>query len=64
MFVLGKTFQPSLMFAGKAGAYLSEAPFTTIHFHPSLIFADKARSLPKWELLMSLNANDRLLRWE
>jgi hypothetical protein len=23
----GKLFQPSLMFAGKAGAYLSEAPF-------------------------------------
>jgi hypothetical protein len=42
MFVPGKTFQPSLMFAGKAGAYQSEAPFTAIHFHPSLIFAGKA----------------------
>jgi hypothetical protein len=27
VFVLGNPFQPSLMFAGKAGAYLSEAPF-------------------------------------
>ncbi len=26
-FVPGKLFKPSLMFAGKAGAYLSEAPF-------------------------------------
>jgi hypothetical protein len=26
MFVPGKPFQPSLMFAGKAGAYPSEAP--------------------------------------
>jgi hypothetical protein len=28
VFVPGKPFQPSLMFAGKAGAYPSEAPFT------------------------------------
>jgi hypothetical protein len=27
VFVLGKPFQPSLMFEGKAGAYPSEAPF-------------------------------------
>jgi len=27
MFVLGKPFQPSLVFAVKAGAYPSEAPF-------------------------------------
>ncbi len=27
MFVSGKSFQPSLMFAGKARAYLSEASF-------------------------------------
>ncbi len=27
MYVPGKPFQPSLMFAGKAGAYPSEAPF-------------------------------------
>jgi hypothetical protein len=27
VFVLGKFFQPSLMFAGKTGAYPSEAPF-------------------------------------
>ncbi len=27
MFVPGKPFQPNLMFAGKAGAYLNEAPF-------------------------------------
>jgi len=27
LFVLGKPFQPILMFAGKAGAYPSEAPF-------------------------------------
>ena len=27
MFVPGKPFQPSLMFAGKAGAYPIEAPF-------------------------------------
>ncbi len=27
VFVPGKLLQPSLMFAGKAGAYLSEAPF-------------------------------------
>ncbi len=27
MFVLAKLFQPSLMFMGKGGAYLSEAPF-------------------------------------
>jgi hypothetical protein len=26
-FVPGKPFQPSLMFAGKAGAYPSEVPF-------------------------------------
>jgi hypothetical protein len=26
-FVHGKPFQPSLMFAGKAGAYLNEGPF-------------------------------------
>jgi hypothetical protein len=29
VFALGKPFQPSLMFAGKAGVYLSEA-----HFRP------------------------------
>jgi hypothetical protein len=28
MDVLGKPFQPSLMFAGKDGAYLSEVPFS------------------------------------
>ncbi len=28
MFVPGKPLQPSLMFAGKAGAYQSEAPFS------------------------------------
>jgi hypothetical protein len=28
VFVPGKPFQPSLMFAGKAGAYPSEAPFS------------------------------------
>ena len=27
VFLLGKPFQPSLMFAGKAGSYLNEAPF-------------------------------------
>jgi hypothetical protein len=27
VFVPDKPLQPSLMFAGKAGAYLSEAPF-------------------------------------
>ncbi len=27
VFVPGKPFQPSLMFAGKTGVYLSEAPF-------------------------------------
>jgi hypothetical protein len=27
VFVLGKLFQPSLMFVGKAGAYPSEGPF-------------------------------------
>ena len=27
VFVPGKPFQPSHMFAGKAGAYMSEAPF-------------------------------------
>jgi hypothetical protein len=27
VYVLGKIFQPSQMFAGKAGAYLSEATF-------------------------------------
>ncbi len=27
VFVTGKPFKPSLMFAGKAGAYLIEAPF-------------------------------------
>jgi hypothetical protein len=27
LFVPGKPFQPSLMFAGKAGAYPNEAPF-------------------------------------
>jgi len=27
MFVPGKPFQPSLMIAGKAGAYPGEAPF-------------------------------------
>jgi hypothetical protein len=72
MFVPGKTFLPSLMFTGKAGAYLSEAPFTAIHFHPSLIFAGKASGLPEWEPLLSLNSNGRLLalpanirlRWE
>jgi hypothetical protein len=30
VFVSGKPFQPSLMFVGKAGAYLSEAPFAQI----------------------------------
>jgi hypothetical protein len=29
--VLGKSFQPSLIFAGKAGAYPSEAPFQVLH---------------------------------
>jgi len=28
VFVLGKPFQPGLMFAGKARVYLSEAPFS------------------------------------
>jgi hypothetical protein len=28
MFVLGMPFQPSVMFAGKAGANPSEAPFS------------------------------------
>jgi hypothetical protein len=32
VFVPGKPFQPSLMFAGKAGAYWSEAPFQLLHF--------------------------------
>ncbi len=27
MFVPGRSFQPSIMFVSKAGAYLSEAPF-------------------------------------
>jgi hypothetical protein len=27
VFVLSKPFQPSLMFAGKVGAYMSEVPF-------------------------------------
>jgi hypothetical protein len=50
VFVPGKPFQSSLMFAGKAGAYPSGAPvksfivqasgvFVTVsHFQPSLIF--------------------------
>jgi len=29
VFVPGKPFQPCLVFAGKAGAYLSESPFKT-----------------------------------
>ncbi len=31
VFVPGKPFQPSLMFAGKAVAYQSEAPFKVLH---------------------------------
>jgi hypothetical protein len=31
-----KPLQPSLVFAGKAGAYLSEAPFTGLDKHASL----------------------------
>ncbi len=34
----GKPFQPSLIFAGNAGAYLSEAPFrsSTLGYDPAL----------------------------
>ncbi len=40
VFVPGKTFQPSLMFTGKAGAYPSEAPFrcTTLWYAPGLTY--------------------------
>ncbi len=31
MFVLGKAFQPSLIFGGEAGAYLSEVNFWMLH---------------------------------
>ncbi len=34
---------------------------TAIHIHSSLIFADKARSLPEWEPLMGLHFNGGLL---
>ncbi len=38
MFVPGKPFQPCLMFAGMAGAYLSEVPFrcSTLGWAPCL----------------------------
>ncbi len=38
MFVPGKPFQPSLVFAGKNGAYPSEAPFScsTLGYTPDL----------------------------
>jgi hypothetical protein len=36
-FVPGKPFQPSQMFAGKAEAYPSEAPFRFLAFKKSLI---------------------------
>ncbi len=38
MFVPGKTPQPSVMFAGKAGDYLSEAPFkrSALRYAPGL----------------------------
>jgi hypothetical protein len=38
MFVLGKHFQPSLMFVGKAGVYPNGAPFkySTLGYAPGL----------------------------
>ncbi len=46
MFVLGKLFQLNLMFAGKVGAYPSEAPFKCFTLLSRLKFVGKARSLP------------------
>ncbi len=38
VFVIGKAFHPSLLFAGKARAYLSEAPFSfAMDKHSSLL---------------------------
>ncbi len=44
-FVLGKPFQPSLMFAVKAGAYLTEAPFrcSTLGQAPDLTHKHQTR---------------------
>ncbi len=44
VFVLGKPFQPSLMFASKARAYLSEAPlmYSTLSQAPHPQTLDKA----------------------
>ncbi len=50
MFVPDKSLQPSLMFAGKAGAYASEAPF-----YFSLIFPSKARDHPSGGLAWPKN---------
>jgi len=38
VFVPGKALHPSLLFAGKAGAYMSEAPFSfAMDKHSSLL---------------------------
>ncbi len=41
----GKPFQPSLMSATNAGAYLNEAFVSGKPFQPSLMFVGKAKSL-------------------
>jgi hypothetical protein len=45
MFVLGKSFQPGLMFAGKARAFPSEAPFrcSTLWYAPGLMYKHYTR---------------------
>jgi len=58
--VPGKPFQSSLMFAGKAGAYLSEAPF---RYAPGLKYKHKTRlERPDWDKhagLLQTFVNDR-----
>ncbi len=57
-FVPGKPFQPSLMFVGKAGAYLSGAPFqwTTLGYAPGLT---RKHYVIKW---VYMNESSWLLR--
>jgi hypothetical protein len=52
VFVHVRPFQPSLMFASRAGAYPSEAPFTgsTLGYSPGLIHKHLTRlGRPTWE---------------
>ncbi len=68
MFVSGKLFQPSLLFASEARAYPSEAPLRSmvgscgLYYKPMKIINDDSRVVNKPEA--SLNDNARVVIYD